>query len=277
VIVFDEIGNCLGIVETFDIMAHTVFMYSFEDKHSTARQLENYDFSRINMEFIIKEQLTNKPIKKLFFSPEETLESLMEHLSYQLHRVLVTTKNNEGKIAYKLLSQWDVVKFLWSHMNKFDREVLNKTVKQLKLVNHQNLFPVWCITSDESALYGFKKMYFHKVNAIAVINDKGILEENLSASDLLGITGDTLPLVQLPVMEFLKKVKSIKHKELVTCTVDHHFKDVVTKAMLHKIHRVWIGSETSQPAAMRPIGVITLTDIIRTLLEFQPTVKTDIM
>lgn len=263
--VLDDNGNCVGVVDTFDIMAHTVFAYSFEDRQSVARQIENYDFSKVTIAFIIKEQLANKPLKKFYFSPQEKLESLMEKLSYELHRVLVTSLDWQQRMEYKILTQWDVVRFLWTYMNRFDREVLNKTVKELNLKNpREHLFPVWCINSDESALHGFKLMYYHKVNAIAVVDSKGVLEGNLSASDLRGITGDALPLLQLPVMEFLKKAKS-KPKELITCDVNHRFKEVMTRVMLHKVHRAWIVDATR-----RPVGVITLTDIIRTLLEYNP-------
>lgn len=64
---------------------------------------------------------------------------------------------------------------------------------------------VTSIRASESAVNGFQKMYQKNVSAVAVLDDvTGALVANFSASDLRGLTHETIANVKLPVTEFLR-------------------------------------------------------------------------
>jgi len=264
--VYDSKGLCLGILDIFDIMTHTIWGVYFADK-SPEKQESFTDFSKIKMKDIIREEYLGKPKRTFFFESNQSLDALMKTLSTNIHRVIVSTTDSNGIQGHKILSQWDVVEYLWRNMSKLNRQVLIKSVRDLGYGSSKKFKfePVWCIGKNDSALYGFKRMYFHDVRAVAVVDDSGKLIGNLSSSDLRGITSENLALVQLSAIEFLKKINESKDiQKMITCHPNDRFKEIMTKMMISKVHRVWIVD-----SECRPIGVLTLTDIIKTLLEYK--------
>jgi hypothetical protein len=59
------------------------------------------------------------------------------------------------------------------------------------------------IKSSNSALQGFRSIYHKRVNAVAIVCEKGSLIGTLSASDVRTITAHNASDVLLPVLKFL--------------------------------------------------------------------------
>ena len=100
------------------------------------------------------------------------------------------------------------------------------------------------------------------VNAVAVVDDKGSIVANLSSTDVRGMKSEELCLVRKPVLEYLKaRNPTGKLVHPVTCTPRALLKDVILQLSTAKIHRVWVVD-----SAMKPVGVVTLSDICRVLV-----------
>ncbi|KAJ3219443.1 hypothetical protein HDU67_001274 [Dinochytrium kinnereticum] len=115
-----------------------------------------------------------------------------------------------------------------------------------------------------TAIAAFRVMYMHRVGAVAVVDAHGGLVANLSASDLRGITADreSLGALLMPVFSYLetrthRNPDQIKADQLRVVTPRDRLSTAVKTMVDSKIHRVWV-----QGANDRPVGVLTLTDVV---------------
>ena len=197
-------------------MAYTSFQPAFDsdatDPVSTFRdtsEQEQYEF-------------LNHPIKNLIGMSSESRElhvlkdvsSLAEIvmiLSRGIHHVLILPTVTESPIF--LLSQSDVLRYLWSHNeslgNVLDLHVQDIQSRKLALNGSDEIYaPPVTILVNQTARFGFKKMWAHNVRDVAIVTDKGGLVSSLDASCLRGLTKvSQWEEVSKPVMVFLRAVK----------------------------------------------------------------------
>jgi CBS domain-containing protein len=154
------------------------------------------------------------------------------------------------------------------------RGILDRRIEEIGLVNPLG-DPIVSLPSTDRTVDGFLKMFKTEVNAVAVVDDQGKLIANLSASDLGGLSTKTIHTLSLPPLQFLELAHSRNFVELsltsssdkkpavpVTCSPETHLTEVVEKLIGAKIHRVWVVD-----SAQRPIGVVTLTDILKSFVK----------
>eukprot|EP01123_Difflugia_compressa_P007610 TRINITY_DN2069_c1_g1_i1.p1 TRINITY_DN2069_c1_g1~~TRINITY_DN2069_c1_g1_i1.p1 ORF type:complete len:315 (-),score=54.57 TRINITY_DN2069_c1_g1_i1:172-1053(-) len=179
------------------------------------------------------------------------LSSLLEPFGKGLHRVLVPQKDDEGKHTHRVLSQSDVVAYLFKHREEV-ADLLSKTLNELAIQPK----PVVSITTATSALEGFKTMTLDKVPAVAIL-ENGKIVGNLSASDLRGITGRRLKKTVLPVRQFLECIHG-SLRDPITISLNDTLARAMELLVTQEVHRLWIVNEKNEP-----IGCISLTDVIR--------------
>jgi CBS domain-containing protein len=260
----------LGFVDMLDLVSFVLSLYN-ADIHQTPLD-SNLLFEKSN-------QFFSKPIKEIIdLSKRNPLcqvlktSPLWECISlFQrgLHRVVVT--NEERKIV-GILSQSDVVRFLAGKMDEH-YSFFGKTVEELNL----GTYSLITVRDTQPTIAALKILYEHKVSAVAVVNKEGILVGNLSASDLKGATivtdsdqgADPFGSLFLPVITFLKQGGMTKFP-VGTCTRNTAFNFVLLRILALRVHRLWIVDEKEHP-----IGVISLTDIMKALIaEKQPERRT---
>jgi CBS domain-containing protein len=134
--------------------------------------------------------------------------------------------------------------------------------------------PIISITTNDRAVDGFLKMFNREVNAVAVVDEKGALVSNLSASDLAGLSAKNIHCLKQPPLHFLEVMQSSNFFQFsltfpdkkapvpVTCSSKTHLTEVIEKLIGAKIHRVWVVN-----SAQQPIGVVTLTDVLRSFVK----------
>jgi len=118
------------------------------------------------------------------------------------------------------------------------------------------------IQEDASVIQAIQKMAIANVSALAVVDSKGSLVGNFSATDLVGLHKETqteFHLLLQPIKEFLKSHSpdSLKPK---TVTLDTSLRDTIkTLSDLH-LHRLWVveGDKVK--------GVVSLTDVLRAIM-----------
>jgi len=251
----------VGMIDVFELVQFTA--RSFFDSEDYATQDDNpLNFEEIfrQLEFeektagdLVKESVRAQSLK--IFKPEATLGEAARVLSSSDQRILV---GDQPDTAY-LISQTDVVRFLHKNKTLVPKELLETGLYKLPNVNVMK--DVKSITESSAAMQGFFEMARQGIMAVAVVDEQNKLVGSLSASDLRGLSEQTLSALTRPALEFIRATSGRDPMPPVRClptdTLEYAM-DLVLKA---KVHRVWVTDE-----GHHPVGVLAMTDITRCLL-----------
>lgn len=174
----------------------------------------------------------------------------------------VTVLGPDGR-AETVISQSDIVRFLVSKIDEFP-DIFDLSVNEHGLARKKNLIR---INKIEPTIKAISLLIQHKISAVAVINDDGTLIGNFSASDMKGhgVTdygdgADPFGSLFMPVLAFLEQ-GGMSFFPVVTVKGETPFGIVLLKLIAMRVHRLWVVDEED-----KPIGVITLTDIMHALI-----------
>jgi len=174
----------------------------------------------------------------------------------RVHRIAVMDSNNR---LSGILSQMDVVHYLFSHKDEFkdyfkENETLSKKFGNIQ--KHETI----SIGKNAQAIEAFMKMHENGVSAIAVTDDNGQVFGILSASDIkCGIENDFQVLLE-PVGTFLQNIRAQQHKDanyLASCSPDTPLGEILNTLNKEEIHRLVLVDNDKKPT-----GVLTLTDFL---------------
>lgn len=197
-----------------------------------------------------------------------------------VHRLAVF--GDTGSII-NIVSQTDVIRHLYKHaelQSMLGISLKALTVEQAGMCEGKTVACVPQITPTHAA---FASMYASRVSAVGVLNEKGQLIGNLSASDLRRILPEHFSVLALPVAHFIAVMLSNTFAAYSSSTHDNFMKtqSAVLKTPLPKMivcqpetpvldvlkllattgkHRIYVVN-----AAGKPLAVITATDILRYL------------
>jgi len=177
---------------------------------------------------------------------KDSLHKPLEWLSKGVRRFLVDSKN-----GWRLVSQSDLVKFLWKTYDKFS--VGEVSLAEAGIVRT----PVIRVDPQTKVIDAFKKTRIHEVNGIAIADSAGTLMGTLSESDLRGLMMSTLNRLELPVIDFLT-IQNMGHlPEVETVRADMSLRNLLEMVSKKRLHRVFVVDDEGHLA-----GIVTLTDII---------------
>jgi len=139
-----------------------------------------------------------------------------------------------------------------------------QNITELDLVNESKIIG---LPQSVTAITAWRAMLVrNELTALPVVDAQGALILTISASDFRGIEISNFADILLPVGDFLAKSRGPAFTPAnVTCKATDSLHDVLAKLLANKVHRVWIVN-----AAYLPIGVITLTDIIKKFSIYDP-------
>jgi CBS domain-containing protein len=193
------------------------------------------------------------------FRPVRRSSSLMDAakaLATQVHRVPVLDEGSK-KCVY-IISQSSIISFLIQHKAAF-RDEWKQSIASLSL----GLCQVISITTEATAWTAFKLLEVSGVSGVAVVDGSGKLVGNTSAKDLKLFMLDrgSLSLDQL-IMEYLsairqREMQDVRHPSCsvqLSASIGH----VIELMSATKYHRVFVVDKEA-----RPIGVLSVTDILR--------------
>lgn len=194
------------------------------------------------------------------FLPVPTHSRLGEvlHLFYAqgIHRLpLVDSQNN----LVGIVSQWDIVNFLNQHKDRHELvKQMSKSLFELDLVPGK----VVSVSHRATLKDCFTAIMGYKISGVAITDELGCLLGTISASDLKGVTQENFITLGMPVADFLKA----RHKEgALSCFREATLGQVVDVIARTGVHRVF-----AVDAANKPIGLVSLTDILRLISEHLP-------
>jgi len=179
-----------------------------------------------------------------------------------IHRVPIISESGE---IVDIVTQSMLVDFLWQNLEKIGK-LAEKQVKDMKS-QHTNFI---IQRTSTKAIVAFKEMVDNNVDHVAVVNEKGMLVENLSARDLRGIRPDVKVFYRLwsSIAEFKAKARE-EFPDRTPATVlyalpSHTLYQVIETMALKHVHHVYVVDDEK---SMKPIRVITQTDILREMLD----------
>ncbi len=173
-----------------------------------------------------------------------------------VHRTALV--NEDGQVV-GIVSQSNVVTELAKHLHMGElKELGNRSIASLGLGKQA----VTTISDHDSVLQALHRLDHTGFSALAVVHRNGRMCGNFSASDLRGLTQEQFPGFLRTVQDFLE-LHSPKSLAPVVVHAEASLSTVVHQLSGHHLHRVWVVD-----GDYKPIGVVSLTDIMRLLRDF---------
>mmetsp|Transcript_5355 Transcript_5355/g.33557 ORF Transcript_5355/g.33557 Transcript_5355/m.33557 type:complete len:352 (-) Transcript_5355:3068-4123(-) len=200
--------------------------------------------------FVYESEMKNTSLRKLM---ELFLKSLSNGVTN--HRAVILNSNG---MAVGVLSQSDLVQFLYANRSKFEG-VTDETVEKSGMAQS----PVSVVCADAPAIEAFREMEELKLSGLAVVDKLGgRLVANISENDFRGLSPEALfDCLSMPVTEYLSKENGEESLVPITCKSNHKVEDVMRRMIDSHVHRVYLVDSKYDP-----IGVVTATDVLRYFL-----------
>jgi CBS domain-containing protein len=265
----------LGMANTVDLLTAFAFQPVFNtyDTDKKIGELREDTLKQLNKE---QQRVLKSPIAECMgislesqrlqgFSEKDPVYKIIDSFSVGNHRALIFHQKDP---QWSFLSQIDVLRYLKDQSYSADsmlHDLFKMPLYSLKLVRANQKMTM--INSRRSAISGFRHMMLHKeLSALPVVDEEGKLMETLSTSDFHFITLENFKDVLLPVKDYLEKRRGEFKQTLITVFPDQRLFNVVDAILMTGVHRVWVVDK-----AHKPVGVISLTDIMKTFSHYAPT------
>jgi len=292
--VLNKDGEVVSVFSMLDFVNHFVNNFNEEElKGLNTKKTSEFFFHYTDLKEKKREvlsertaQVIDKEVQEIqtldpVYTVEEgtnILEAIKILVQSRAHRVVVVDRKN-GKLT-GLITQSRLLEFLGTMLNSIKEA--DNTIKKLDLGVNQ----VITIHENKIAVSAFKLMKEHKISAVAIVNDEGVLMGNISANDLKLVGYDLAYFSYLsrPVREylqwindvelelspntsirsqmFLQQQKKDKNLGLVVCTPENTLSFVIKTLNFYHIHRLYIVDDDR-----RPIGVISIHDILEKIFK----------
>jgi len=257
-VVKSEGKGIIGMIDVYDIMR------SFIEAMSKTQQTRP----------MIRRDFMNKTVSQLMESGEKpktyvisTGSSLFDGIQAMAHlkqeRLLIVDRPIDKWEEHKqveddvdgLFTQADVIKFLANNTYLLKQEPLfKKTISELGLGRTQPK----TIHENTTARDAFFQLGKDHRSGAAIIDDRGILLDNLSIYDLKGVTRLNAPILDTNVRSFLLRdqKRGWWHRP-ITLQKEETLYHVIMQFAVTRVHRMYICDEKG-----KPVGEISLFDII---------------
>jgi len=210
----------------------------------------------------------------------EAVEIQETHSTYTLVEVFTSGDrraailSRDKKAILGIMSQSDVVRHVSPALQKGGAlsEFGQLSIKELG----HGLKPVVAVQKKQTVAFALKLLVEKKVSSLAVVDEPkvdakteetalGKLVGNFSASDFRFITHDHFRKFKVTTWRVDTFLGSVHHHSLVPTTIrpDDSLTKVVELLVLHSLHHIWIADEEG-----RPIGIVSLTDVMKMLLSY---------
>jgi len=241
-------GNCCGSIDMLDIVS---FVLPIKAEHNilsqeAIKQKLSHPVSEVN-----NTSRSNPHVS--VFANTHIGKVIKGDFALGLHRVYVV---NEIGVITGVFSQRDVITYILANIDAVNspplQHLLEMSLKELDVM----IWGVISVPENCPLLDAFKIIIQSDVTAVPVVDAAGSLIGTLSASDFKNISEDSMPELLQPVGKFI----SHSHLKPVCCSADAVFSDVLDDLMKNLVHRMFVVDDD-----MKPIGVLSLTDIMRIL------------
>jgi CBS domain-containing protein len=250
--VYNEVTKeFIGIANMIDILRYVAF-FDFKD----GKVAESFQNGTISCASLLS--LDQESQGLWIASVTDSLDDLLEYFSKGVHRILVRlpATSDESESEIRLVTQTDIVRFLCSNVNEIKKQVhlIDRSVKEIGLIKGVKTIP-----ETETALSGFALMAQEGLGSIPVVDKDGVLKATLSASDLRGLTSNLIQRVLFPIETFFKESRRGYVPKPVWIQENNTLGEAMNLMIIGHVHQVWIVNGMT----FKPIGVVTMSDVIR--------------
>jgi CBS domain-containing protein len=252
-VVYDTNSLFIGFVDASDIAVHILDVIHWT-RDITTETFRSLDWQGQRFASEDSGNLMNLSNMNAFqtVSLQTPIRNVVELMANGYHRVAVV---NEGTIV-NVVSQWDVLLLILARIFFLGTEI-EKTVAGSKLFSGRE---VLVVPDSIDVIEALKFMYDNRISGLPLVDDNGRITQNFSTTDLLGLTAQNFPQLSLNLKDFLFRTYGYV-KPPVVCRRTDSVESVLLKYSTYGVHRVYVVDDN-----FRPIGVITLTDVMRFLL-----------
>jgi CBS domain-containing protein len=201
---------------------------------------------------------------RLTMSYKVSITELLAILSAtNAHRVAVI---NEAKDVVGLVTQSKLVDFLYKHRGEAKDKMAS--IRAADIARS----PVTSVNMNQFVIDAFKQIWDQQVTGVAVVDNEGKLVGNISASDLVRThvkpVGPLIHDLYQPIKHFNNIRTNLTEKVYmgdlasyppITVKSSDSLETIMETVVNNKVHRVYLVDD-----ALAPVGVISLSDIIRT-------------
>lgn len=260
--VFDK-GTLTGFVDYLDIVAY-VIKAAPEGKDIARHNLKALEMAGRAMALesvsrVLNESGRNAAVE---IHADAPLSELVDLFSRGVHRVAVFSDASKGALT-GVVSQSNFVAWLAPHLHQSHlKELGNKALATLSMVQGQTPTSA---NLDDAVLKVLHHINSGSRGAVALLDRDGKIAGVFSASDVRGLYQENLP-------DFLQECQTYLttySPGSLTPTVvrpETLLNDAIKELVDNKVHRVFIIDND-----YKPIGVVTLTDVIKEICNFQYT------
>ncbi|XP_028779145.1 SNF1-related protein kinase regulatory subunit gamma-like PV42a [Neltuma alba] len=280
----------IGIVTMFDIAAHIAGDDRLSQNDDGVEDLHEKMSAPVSS--IIGHCVEGLNLWTL--SPNTSLTDCMEVFSKGVHRAMIPVDSQmqqisesggieliESSSGYQMLTQMDVIKFLKQHASELNH-IVGRSVEDLCAVTDK----VYAITERTRLIDAIRCLKASMLNAVPIVNASEVgpddhkqllngrsrkLIGTFSATDLRKCDIETLRFwLGKSALRFTEQMassetpqqetSSTSRRELVTCTAETALSEVIDKAVMRHVHRIWV---VDQEGLL--VGVVSLSDIIRVI------------
>jgi len=248
-VVMDDNEVVMGFIDVLDILA-CVLEVTANSEDITKERIANIKwegqcFIRQNAG-VLSNFSEGNPFHRV--TKRTSVLDIMRIFARGVHRVAIM----EGSAFVNVISQSDIIRFL-SMKGKLFGDNMKMSLDLIGL----SFLGVCTVSQDLNTLKALSIMRKLRVSGIGIVDHEGKLTGNLSASDLMGLKENNFHLLTSPILIFLEKI----HHEIkapVFVFPSESMQSLLLKFVIHNVHRVYIVDQK-----MIPIGVVTMTDIIK--------------
>jgi len=199
------------------------------------------------------------------------LEAVQIMVRTQCHRVVVM--NSSGDIV-NIITQSRIVQLLATMA-----DILPSTDKSLEELGISLKGNVMSVRGSETAYVAFKRMFELNVSGLAILDEKGSLIGNMSATDikLVAYKPEYWSLLGKTVSEYLREMRyhpeakvrpgvfALLHDEaqgiVVKCRPINSFGYVIRLLSYYRVHKLYVVDDYQMP-----VGVVSLYDVLSIVL-----------
>lgn len=270
--VMDVEQGCLGLVDVLDLLDFLVHVATKpvesrvtpssqnlkdDDMDMLLERAQEWNATTVSEAFggasLVTKIKTRTPFLPCTYGAP--LSAVFQNFAKGIGRIPVVHKEQPHVIT-NILTQSAVNTYLSEHPNLLGDE-RKKSVKELGFI--QGADKVVSVPETTITIDAFAIMKSKGLAGLGILNERGALVGCLSATDVKMVTQFKFKLLLLPVLEFVKSVRTGQSKPksyLVYVKEDATLEDVVMKLATERVHRLFVVGDH-----MHPVGVISLTDL----------------
>lgn len=249
--------ECLGLIDMIDI-AYFISKVAPDSTSLDANMIRSLEIAgrAIALESIgeVLNASNRDPFVPIY--QDNNASMAVDIFAKGIHRVPLCDNNGD---LIGTVSQTDFIKYLKDKICEGDMKTLgNKTISELGLTPK----PITSVNLHDSVLAAINLINEKGYSGIGVINDKGVLSGNFSASDCVGIYREELPSFLLSVAEFLEK-HSPNSMKPICCKSDITFQGVLKEMVKSNVHHIYVIDGDH-----KPISIVSATDIMKCIRDY---------